>query len=197
MVGGLVQEQNIRRLHQSFSNREPLAPAARKRRSVCIQIRKARAAKRFRKTRSALRIGNCRAFESFLDDRANRHSRREFRNLRDIAEPRPLANRHVPAVRLDAADKHLEQCRFAGTIRADDADAISLGNRKRNILEERGTAVSLRQSLRADNRWQFSRSSPAHSLTLRVMTAETQQRRIPSRARSEEHTSALQSHLNL
>src|SRR6266481_2947150 len=113
--------------------------------------------------------------EAALDDGANRHALSKLRNLRDVTEPRALANRHIPAVRLDAADEDLQQRRLARTIRPNHADAVPFRDSKRNVPEERGGAVPLRQSLRADDRRQFSRSSPIHSLTLRVMATETPQ----------------------
>ena len=172
MIGGLVEKQNVRRLDQGFGNRQAFAPAAGERRGLHVKIRKAGAAERLGESRDALRFGNCRAFQRVLDDGANRHAGRKLRNLRDVTESRAFANRHVAAVRFDAADEHFQQRGFAGAIRADHADAIAFGDGERDILEERRDAVSLRQTLRADDRRQISRSSPAHSLTFTVMAAE-------------------------
>ncbi len=44
MIGGFVQEQNVRRLNQRFGNGETFAPAAREGRGVRVKIRKARTA---------------------------------------------------------------------------------------------------------------------------------------------------------
>ena len=130
MVRGLVQEQNVRRLDQGFGNGEPLAPSARERRGMRIKIRKTRAAQCFGKTRGSLGFGNGGAFESSLNGGTNRHARRKLRNLGDGTEPRPLANRHVPAVRFDATDEHLQQRRLTRTIRPNHADAVPFGNGK-------------------------------------------------------------------
>ena len=139
-----------------------------------IKLGKARAAQCFGKTRGSLGFGNGGAFESSLNGRTNRHARRKLRNLGDGTEPRTLANRHVSAVRFDATDEHLQQRRLTRTIRPNHADAVPFRNGKRNVLEERCETVSLRQSLRAYDRRQFSRPSPVHSLTLRVIAVETQ-----------------------
>src|SRR5258708_6871853 len=175
MVRGLVQQKNVRRLDQSFGDGKAFSPAAGERRGVRIKIGKARAAQRFGKARSALGVGTGASFESGFDDGANRPARRKLRNLRYGTESRTLANRHTPAVWLDAADKHPQQRGLARTIRPNHADAIPFRNGKRNVLEERGDAVPFRQSLCADDRRQFFQSSPVHSLTLRVMAVETWQ----------------------
>ena len=60
--------------------------------------------------------------------------------------------------------KNFEERGFTGTVRADQADAIALRDGERNILEERRGAVSLRESLRIDDRGQIVWSSPGISL---------------------------------
>ena len=50
VVGGLVQEQNVRRLDQGLGNGKPFAPAAGERRGMRVKIRKTRAPQRFGKT---------------------------------------------------------------------------------------------------------------------------------------------------
>ena len=53
---------------------------------------------------------------------------------------------------------------FAGTVGADQADAIAFRDGERNILEERRGAVAFRESLGVDDRGQIVWSSPGISL---------------------------------
>ena len=50
VVGGLVQEQNVRRLDQGLGNGKALAPTAGERRGVGVKIRKTSAPQRFGRT---------------------------------------------------------------------------------------------------------------------------------------------------
>ncbi len=135
MIGGLVEQQNVRALHQSFGNRQALAPAARQRRCRSIEVRKTCAAQRFGGARSSLRLRDFRPFECGFDHGSNRRAGGKLGYLRDQTQPRALANGHFPGVRLHAAVKNFEQCRLARTVRPDQADAFPFGNRERNVLE--------------------------------------------------------------
>ena len=112
MIGGLIEKQDVRRLHQGLGDGQTFAPATRQCRGLRIKIGNSRAAQRLRKARRAFSFGNRRSLQSALNDRANRHTRSKFRNLRDVAQPRSFADRHIPAVRLDAPIQHLQQRRF-------------------------------------------------------------------------------------
>ena len=83
-----------------------------------------------------------------------------------MAEPGTLAKRQSDVLdRYNHAVKNFEQSRFARTIRANQANPLTLGNRERNVLEERFGAVSLGKSLCSDNRRQMTQLSPASSVT--------------------------------
>ena len=135
MVGRLVEQKNVRLLHQRRADRQALAPAARQCRRGRFKVRKARAPQRLGDPRSPLRLRNRDLFESLLDHRPDRVLRREFRNLRDEAEARALADRYFPVVRLHAAVKNFEQSRLARAVRANQADPFARRYRERNILE--------------------------------------------------------------
>src|SRR5712671_2685510 len=107
MVGRLVEQQDVRPLNQPFGNREALAPAARQCRRRSVQIREARAAKRLGKSRRSLRIRYFRPFESALDHGTDSRAGGKLRNLRDAAQARALADRHLSGVRLYAAVEDL------------------------------------------------------------------------------------------
>src|SRR6266478_10189729 len=128
MVGRLIEQQDVWPLNQAFGNREALAPASRQGRRRSVQFREARAAKRLGKSRRSLRIRYFRSFESALDHGTHSRAGGKLRNLRNATQARALADRHLSSVRLYAAVEDLEQCRFARSIRADQADPFAFGN---------------------------------------------------------------------
>ncbi len=103
-------------------------------------------------------------FERGFDYGVSGFSGSEFRDLRDATEPGAFANGDVSAIGLHVSVENFEQRGFAGTVGADQADAIAFRHGERNILEQRRGAVSLRESLRIDNRGQIVWSSPGISL---------------------------------
>src|SRR3546814_15158174 len=54
-------------------------------------------------------------------------------------------------VRLQSPDQHLYQGRFAGTVRADDAEAVAAPDARREVFEEGEVAEALRQVLGLDD----------------------------------------------
>ena len=131
MIGRLVEQQNVRRLHERFDNRQPLAPAAGKRRRGCIHVREPGAAQCF------ARCGPPGLFPGLRRGRARLRSRSEssrlrgkFRILRHRAQAHALPDGHIPGVRPHAAVQNCEQSRLARTVRADQADSLALGNRE-------------------------------------------------------------------
>ncbi len=164
MVGGLVEQQDVRRLHQPFGDRQAFAPAAgERRRGRSKSVKPARpSVSAMRAARSVWR--NVRAIKrrSITDRTVSLGA--NSGNLRHAAKPGALADGHFAGVRLHAAVKNLEQRRFARAVRPDQADALAFGNRERDILEKRRGAVSFRKSLCSDNRRQMIRFSPASSV---------------------------------
>jgi hypothetical protein len=66
--------------------------------------------------------------QSLINYGTNRVSGLKLRNLRDARQLRALPRGDTSAVGLYAPRKNLEQRRFAGAIRADQADAVAVGN---------------------------------------------------------------------
>jgi hypothetical protein len=81
MVSRLIEQQNVRLLHQRFDNGQALAPAAGERGRFGVQIGEAGAPKDFRDPREAFTFRNFRLIQRFVDYCANRFAARELRNL--------------------------------------------------------------------------------------------------------------------
>src|SRR3546814_10212842 len=68
----------------------------------------------------------------------------EVERLDIAAEAQPAG------VRRQSPDQHLYQGRFAGTVRADDAEAVAAPDARREVFEEGEVAEALRQVLRSE-----------------------------------------------
>ena len=68
--------------------------------------------------------------ERMLEDGANGLLRCEFRDLGNTHDAAALANGEFAFIRIYAAVENGQQCGFARTIRPDQADAITIGNRE-------------------------------------------------------------------
>jgi hypothetical protein len=99
-----------------------------------------------------------------------------LRNLFDEAQLRAFANSYFAGAGLDASDEYFEQRGFAGTVGADQADALAFRNGERNIFEKRSEAITLRQLLGINDGRQKIQCSPENSLTLSI-PAEVRRRR--------------------
>jgi hypothetical protein len=64
---------------------------------------------------------------------------------------RSLAERYFPTVHRNLARQNSEKRGFARSVGTDQADAISIGNCERNILEERVRSEGFRDFLCVDN----------------------------------------------
>jgi hypothetical protein len=71
--------------------------------------------------------------------------------LLDTDETGAFAERHFSAVGSNLASQNSEKGGFAGSVRANQSDAVSFRNDERNILEERVRPENLRNFLRVDN----------------------------------------------
>jgi hypothetical protein len=96
--------------------------------------------------------------------------------LFDEAELRAFANSHFAGAGLDASDKYFEQCGLAGSVGADQADALAFRNGERNIFEKRSESIAFRQLLGINDGRQKIQCSPENSLTLSI-PAEVRRRR--------------------
>ena len=74
----------------------------------------------------------------------------ERRFLGYVAETQSFAICHKPAVRLVNASEDLNQCRLAGSVRSDQADALAFRDRKCDVLEEGLRAKRLAHRLGTD-----------------------------------------------
>ena len=70
------------------------------------------------------------------------------RLLLDIRDACALANGHVAGVRIFLPCKNLEQGAFACAIRADQPDAVAVGDRERDVTKQRSRAKGLGYTLR-------------------------------------------------
>ena len=136
MICRFIEQQNVRRLHQSLNNRETLLPASGELARLHIEILKSGAAQRLSEKSSALRLWHGRKVQSIFDHRANRIARLEFRLLLDEAEAEALANGHFSRVGAYTSCQDPHQRGFSRSIRTDEPDAVALRNRKRDILKK-------------------------------------------------------------
>ncbi len=161
VVGGLVEQQDIGALHKCRADRQTLAPAARERCGIRVEVGKTGAAQGFRGAGAPLGSGNLGTVESALEDGANRFISRKFGALRNLTEPGALTYGDGPTIGRNAARKDSEQRGFARAVGADQADAGAFGDGEGYLLKERSNAESLGESLGANYRSQFVRSSGA------------------------------------
>src|SRR6202022_2388002 len=116
-----------------------------------FQIFKAGATKSLGKAGAALGSGNAAAIESGFDYFTHRGSRFESRVLLDTGEAGALAERDFAAVGCDLGRQNSKKSGFTGSVRANQADAVSVRNGERNILEERVRSEGFANFLGVDN----------------------------------------------
>ena len=150
MVGGFVEEEDVGMLDEGFDNRQTLLPAAGEVGGLRIEIFKTGAAQGLSKARATLRAGDAATVERGLDHCANCGSRLESGILLDIGQAGALADGDFAGVGVNLTGKNSEESGFAGTVRADQADAVSFRNDEGNFLEERIGAEGLRDFLGVD-----------------------------------------------
>ena len=125
MIGGLVQKKYVRLLDESFSDRQAFFPAAGERGSGDFIIFKSCTAEGFGGAKPEIGFGHAGFFQRGFDYRVSSFSVAEFGNLGNATQPGAFANRDVSAVWRDAPVENFEERGFAGTIGADQADAIA------------------------------------------------------------------------
>ena len=126
VVCGLVEQKNIRLLHQSGGDGQPLAPTAGKRISDCIVIFKTGTPEDLRKAPSAFVLRNMRLMKRFFNDRANGFVRLKLRYLCDRTQACAFTQRYVTVIRFDASGENLDQGGFSRTVWTDQADPFAL-----------------------------------------------------------------------
>ena len=144
MVGGLIEKQNVRPLHQPLGDAEAFAPAAREISGGGFKIHETGAAKRLGGAGRPLHQGDGCSFQCFLHDGSDRLPRRKIGHLCDIAEPAALACRDIAAIRFYATLENLKQSRLTRAIGTNQADPIAFRHDEGDILEQRGDPVTLR-----------------------------------------------------
>ena len=154
MIGGFVEQHNVRRLHQRLDNRQPLLPSTRKRRSLRFEVFEAGAAKSFGKACPTFRRVNLAPLHGIFHHGPHRRARLELGILLDVADPEPFTKRNFAAVRIFVAGQNSQQRRFAGPIGADEPNAVALSDCKRHILKERIGSKSLGNFLNVNDRRQ-------------------------------------------
>ncbi len=154
MVRRLIQQQNVRRLHQRLDDRQALLPPPGKSCGFGVEVFETGAAQGFRKARPALGGVNCAPLHGIFSHGPHRGSGLKFGILLHVADPEPLSESHFPAVRIFGAGQNSQQGRFAGTIRANQSDPVAIGDRKRHVLKERIRSKGLRNFLNINDRRQ-------------------------------------------
>src|SRR5580704_16814607 len=154
MIGGFVQQQNVRSLNQRFDDGQTLLPASRQCNRRGFKLVEAGAAKGFREASAPLGGRNGGSLQRFLEYRANRVSRRKFRILQNTGEPDTLANRDVAAIHIFVARQNSKQRGFARTVWTDQSNPVALGNGEGDIVEEHGRSKRLGDALCIDDRRQ-------------------------------------------
>src|ERR1700691_5559798 len=130
VIGRLVEQKDVGILYQPSDYGEPFAPTAGQSRGVRFEIKEASAAESFFRAEREILIRYAGASQSRFDDEPARGLRRELGNLFHKAEFGAFANGHFTSVGLHAADEDFEQCGFARTVGADQADALAFRNGK-------------------------------------------------------------------
>src|SRR5947209_5224937 len=137
MIGRLVEEQQIRGCNERFSNRKPFAPAARKRIRWRVEIGEACPPECLSGSRRPFRFRYPVFPQRAFDYLANGDARLVLRLLRDVANARVLAVRHVSGIGIDSPGENLDEGGLAGPIWTDQPEAIAVENIQRNLKEER------------------------------------------------------------
>ena len=154
MVGRLIQQQNVRRLHQRLDDRQALLPTPGKSCGFGVEVFKTGAAQGFGKARPALGGVNFAPLHGVFSHGPHRRSGLKFGILLHVADPEPFSEGHFPAVRLFGAGQNSQQGRFAGAVRANEPDPVAVRDRERHVLKERIRSKGLRNSLNIDDRRQ-------------------------------------------
>ena len=136
MICGLVEQENVGLVDERFDNREALSPTAGESSSFDVEFGDSGATENFRGTASAIQLRHTCAVEGVVDDVANRLPGSKFGDLADQAEPGTFADGNVARVGRSSATQDIEQCRFAGAVRTDDADPRAIRNDERHVLEK-------------------------------------------------------------
>ncbi len=98
MICRLIQQQNVRILHQGLGNREAFAPSSRECNRFGGEIFKTRSSERVAEATFPFALGNAAPLQRCKDDIAHRIACLELRFLRDVAETGALAHGNFAGV---------------------------------------------------------------------------------------------------
>ncbi len=126
VVGGLVQQHHFRLGNQRLDNSQPFAPPAGEGRGLNIQICEAGTPGQLAQAAFALRFVDVRGRQGLFQHLADRTTAGKTRILGHVSGAGPLAHRKFARVRLNLPRKDGQQRGLAGSIRADQSDAIAV-----------------------------------------------------------------------
>src|SRR6476620_8033094 len=137
MVCGLVEQQQIRRLHQCFDDGKTLLPASGERCRLSFDVFEPGATQGFSEACTAFGLVNFDAFHGAFGYRSNRRSGWEGRVLHHVTDSKALAEGDLSVTRSFSGSQNSQQGGLPRAIWADQSDAVAFGDRERNVLEER------------------------------------------------------------
>ena len=144
MIGGLVEQDDFRLLHQRFGDGEPLAPASGKRFGLGIEIAEAAAAQGFGLASLPFRFRESDRAHGTPHDAADGLARLEVRILGDVGEARAAAQHQIAGVGLDAPGEDLQQRGLAGAVGSDQAEAVAFLDAEGDAAKQRRRAEGFR-----------------------------------------------------
>ncbi len=126
VIGRLVEEEHIRRLHQGGRDGQPLSPSPGEGRCRRVRALKSGAPQHDFPARLLLPFLQGQTGQRRRQDGTDRVIRLEQRILRDVSHPGLLAQRPHPGIRRFIPGQDFEQGGLAASIGPDQADPVSL-----------------------------------------------------------------------
>src|SRR5271156_5919429 len=142
VIGGLIQQQDVRSLDQALDNRQTLAPTAGQSCGVGFKICETGATESFFRSERKFLLRYARSFERALDNGPASRFRSKTRNLLDKTHLRAFTYRDFSFIRFYTPEKNLEQGGLAGAVGTDQSDSLTFGHGEGDILEQRGQSIS-------------------------------------------------------
>ena len=135
MVGRLVQQQHVRSSDHGLGNRQPLPPATTQGVRDHVHILEPGATQRLAQLLLTLALGNVRSGKRPRQHLARGLAFGKLGNLFYIPHAPPLARDDLARIGLHLTRQHSQQCGLSSTIRPNQADTVTIGNRKSNVLK--------------------------------------------------------------
>ena len=147
VVGGLVEEHDVRLDDHGLDDGEALAPATGEGGCLGVEVGKAGAAGEFAESAFAFGFVDVSGGEGLLKDLADREAVGKAGILGNVGGAGTLADGKVAGVGLDLAGEKGEEGGFAGAIGADEADAVAVFDGEGDVFEEGESAELLGHGL--------------------------------------------------